>query len=75
MGPTGAGKSVLLTMLALQLRRYAGAPVFVFDKGDSARATILGLRGEHYDLGADGTIAFQVLARIDNETVRAWDAE
>ncbi len=29
------------------------------------RATILGLGGEHYDLGMDGEIAFQPLARID----------
>ncbi len=75
VGPTGAGKSVLLTMLALQFRRYAGARVFVFDKGGSARATILGLGGEHYDLGAEGAIAFQPLARIDDESVRAWAAE
>jgi type IV secretion/conjugal transfer VirB4 family ATPase len=75
VGPTGAGKSVLLTMLALQFRRYSGARVFVFDKGGSARATILGLGGEHYDLGAEGAIAFQPLARIDDDTVRAWAAE
>ena len=31
------------------------------------RATILGLGGEHYDLGTDGEIAFQPLARIDRE--------
>jgi type IV secretion/conjugal transfer VirB4 family ATPase len=75
VGPTGAGKSVLLTMLALQFRRYAGARVFIFDKGGSARATVLGLGGEHYDLGAEGAIAFQPLARIDEDTVRAWAAE
>jgi len=75
VGPTGAGKSVLLTMLALQFRRYAGARIFIFDKGGSARATVLGLGGEHYDLGAEGAIAFQPLARIDEDTVRAWAAE
>jgi type IV secretion system protein VirB4 len=75
VGPTGAGKSVLLTMLALQFRRYTGARVFVFDKGGSARAMILGLGGEHYDLGSEGAIAFQPLARIDEDTVRAWAAE
>jgi type IV secretion system protein VirB4 len=75
VGPTGAGKSVLLTMLALQFRRYAGARVFIFDKGGSARATVLGLGGEHYDLGAEGAIAFQPLARIDEDSVRAWAAE
>ena len=43
VGPTGVGKSVLLATLVLQFRRYAGSRVFVFDKGHSARATILGL--------------------------------
>src|SRR3546814_15084174 len=41
----------------------------------SMRATILGLGGEHYDLGADGGIAFQPLARIDRESYRSWAAE
>ncbi|MEO8654728.1 MAG: conjugal transfer protein TrbE, partial [Ramlibacter sp.] len=75
VGPTGVGKSVLLATLVLQFRRYAGSRVFVFDKGHSARATILGLAGEHYDLGHDGAIAFQPLARIDEDGVRAWAAE
>jgi type IV secretion system protein TrbE len=75
VGPTGAGKSVLLAMLALQFRRYANAHVFVFDKGRSLRATILGLGGEHYDLGTGGSIAFQPLVRIDRPRIRAWTAE
>ena len=52
VGPTGAGKSVLTAMLALQFRRYPGSRIFVFDKGRSARATILGFGGEYYDLGS-----------------------
>ena len=75
VGPTGAGKSVLLAMLALQFRRYPGARLFVFDKGGSVRATVLGLGGEHYDLGAEGAIAFQPLARIDDATEKVWAAE
>jgi type IV secretion system protein VirB4 len=75
VGPTGAGKSVLLALLAMQFRRYPGARVFFFDKGGSARATVLGLGGEHYDLGADGAIAFQPLARVDEAGLRAWAAE
>jgi len=74
-GPTGMGKSVLLAMLALQFRRYGGSRIFAFDMGRSMRATILGLSGEHYDLGADGGIAFQPLARIDGEGYRTWAAE
>ena len=75
VGPTGMGKSVLLATLAMQFRRYPGSRIFAFDMGRSMRATILGLGGEHYDLGADGAIAFQPLARIDQESYRAWATE
>ena len=75
VGPTGMGKSVLLAMLAMQFRRYAGSRIFVFDMGRSMRATILGMGGEQYDLGTDGDIAFQPLARIDQVHYRAWAAE
>lgn len=80
-GPTGMGKSVLLATLAMQFRRYRGSRVFVFDLGRSMRATVLGLGGEHYELGAEaadrpgGGVAFQPLARIDQEGYRAWAAE
>ncbi|WP_186069060.1 conjugal transfer protein TrbE [Burkholderia gladioli] len=75
VGPTGMGKSVLLATLAMQFRRYRGSHIFAFDMGRSMRATIHGLGGEHYDLGSDGTIAFQPLARIDRESYRTWAAE
>ena len=75
VGPTGMGKSVLLALLALQFRRYPGSRIFAFDMGRSMRATVLGLGGEHYDLGHDGDIAFQPLAGIDQEGYRSWAAE
>ncbi|HIQ45786.1 MAG TPA: conjugal transfer protein TrbE [Pseudomonas oleovorans] len=74
-GPTGMGKSVLLATLALQFRRYPGSRLFFFDMGRSLRATVLGLGGEHYDLGGDIDLAFQPLARIDQPGYRAWAAE
>lgn len=74
VGPTGMGKSLLLATLAMQFRRYPGSRIFAFDMGRSMRATILGLGGEHYDLGTEGAIAFQPLARIDQEGYRAWAA-
>ncbi|KAB0549032.1 conjugal transfer protein TrbE [Pseudomonas argentinensis] len=74
-GPTGMGKSVLLATLALQFRRYPDSRLFFFDMGRSLRATVLGLGGEHYDLGGDGDLAFQPLARIDQPGYRAWAAE
>src|SRR5206468_3292433 len=61
--------------LVLQSRRCARSRVLIVGRGHSARATILGLNGEHYDLGHDGAIAFQPLARIDDDAMRAWAAE
>ena len=52
VGPTGAGKSVLLSLLALQWKRYEGGQVFLFDKGRSARAATLCMGGAHIDLGS-----------------------
>ena len=37
------GASALLATLAAQWRRYAGAQIYLFDKGRSSRAAILGL--------------------------------
>ncbi|GBQ38719.1 conjugal transfer ATPase TrbE [Acetobacter fabarum DSM 19596] len=45
-GPTGAGKSVLLALMALQFRRYAGSQIFAFDFGGSMRAAALGMGGD-----------------------------
>ena len=76
VGPTGAGKSVLLTLLALQFRRYADAQVYIFDKGLSARAAVLAMGGGHHALGLGGdggrTIAFQPLRHIDQPEECAW---
>jgi len=75
VGPTGAGKSVLLALLALQFRRYAGSQVYIFDKGYSARAAVLAMGGEHHALGSDGSLAFQPLRGIDDPAERSWAAE
>jgi type IV secretion system protein VirB4 len=80
VGPTGAGKSVLLALLALQFRRYQGARIFIFDKGWSARAAVLAMGGTHHELGATGhgsepALAFQPLRRIDEAATRSWAAE
>ncbi|KGT73199.1 conjugal transfer protein TrbE [Bradyrhizobium japonicum] len=72
VGPTGAGKSVLLSMLALQFRRYPDAQLITFDKGRSARVTTLALSGAWYELGAKGGIAFQPLKDVAEEGPRLW---
>jgi type IV secretion system protein VirB4 len=66
VGPTGAGKSVLLALLALQFRRFIGAQVAIFDKGRSTRAAVLAMQGRAVDLALDGDMAFQPLAAIDS---------
>lgn len=53
-GPTGAGKSVLLGMLASNFLKYPGAQVFAFDKGRSMQALCLAADGAHYTLGEEG---------------------
>jgi type IV secretion system protein VirB4 len=74
-GPTGAGKSVLLALMALQFRRYPDAQIYIFDKGNSARASIVAMGGAHHALALDGSLAFQPLARIDDEAERSWASE
>lgn len=81
VGPTGAGKSVLLALMALQFRRYEGAQVFAFDFGGSIRAAALAMGGDFHDLGGalsddeDRGVALQPLAHIDDPAERAWAAE
>ena len=82
VGPTGAGKSVLLAVMALQFRRYRNSQVFVFDFGGSIRAATLAMGGDWQDLGgtltdeAESTsVALQPLALIHHVLERAWAAD
>ncbi len=75
VGPTGAGKSVLLATLILQFRKYEDAQIYVFDKGRSVRAAMLGLGGAFHDLGLEGGLAFQPFREIDDPATRAWASE
>jgi type IV secretion system protein VirB4 len=71
-GPTGAGKSVLLALMALQFRRYEGAQVYIFDKGNSARAAVLAAGGRHHRLADEEGLSFQPLRHIDRPTELSW---
>ena len=81
IGPTGAGKSVLLALMALQFRRYHKPQIFVFDFGGSVRAAALAMGGDWHDLGGAlaekvaEPVALQPLAHIDEAGERAWAAE
>ncbi|TZG36004.1 conjugal transfer protein TrbE [Agrobacterium sp. B1(2019)] len=81
VGPTGAGKSVLLALMALQFRRYARSQVFAFDFGGSIRAAALAMGGDWHDLGggltegSDVSVSLQPLALIHDTYERAWAAD
>jgi len=82
VGPTGAGKSVLLALMAMQFRRYQGNQIFAFDYGGSIRAAALAMGGDWQDLGGAlhdsgcaESVALQPLAHIDDVAERAWAAE
>ena len=78
VGPTGAGKSVLLALTAMQFRRYHGAQVFAFDFGASIRAATLAMEGDWHNAGTaggDSAVALQPLAKVDDPAERAWAAE
>jgi type IV secretion/conjugal transfer VirB4 family ATPase len=82
VGPTGAGKSVLLALMALQFRRYEGSQIFAFDYGGSIRAATIAMGGDWQDLGgalhdeaSGNAVALHPLARIDEAGERAWAAE
>lgn len=74
VGPTGAGKSVLLAMMALQFRRYENSQVFAFDFGGSIRAAVLAMGGDWHNLGgsaaggqgADDPLALLTLADLQD---------
>ena len=81
VGPTGAGKSVLLALMALQFRRYENSQVFAFDFGGSIRAAALAMGGDWHDLGggltegSDVSVSLQPLACIHDTYERAWAAD
>ena len=81
IGPTGAGKSVLLALMAMQFRRYRASQIFAFDFGGSIRAATLAMDGEWRDLGgaltdnALDSVALQPLAHIDGLGEKSWVAD
>lgn len=76
VGPTGAGKSVLLSLMAMQFQRYPDAQVILFDKGRSALVPTLAMDGVHYELGVEGSVGFQPLKAVDSadhrEAAQDW---
>ncbi|MGO0686229.1 TraG/VirB4 family ATPase [Pseudomonas fulva] len=82
-GPTGAGKSTHLALIAAQLRRYQGMSIFAFDKGMSMYPLAAGIRAEsagssglHFTVAADDErLAFCPLQFLETKGDRAWAME
>ncbi len=76
-GPTGAGKSTQLGMLAAQLRRYEHMSIFVFDKGRSMfpLTAAIGPRygAQHFTVAADDSdLSFCPGQYLETRADRAW---
>jgi type IV secretion/conjugal transfer VirB4 family ATPase len=75
-GPTGAGKSTHLALIAAQLRRYKGMSIFAFDKGMSMYPLTKATRGKHFRICGDGDeLAFCPLQFLATKSDRAWAME
>lgn len=75
-GPTGAGKSTHLGIIAAQLRRYKGMSIFAFDKGMSMYPLTKGTGGLHFTVAADDDkLAFCPLQFLETKGDRAWAME
>ncbi len=73
LGPTGAGKSVLLSHIANSSLRYEGTQVYIFDKGYSQYVLTHAVGGVFYDvMGDDDDLAFCPLSNLDNLVEQKW---
>ena len=75
-GPTGAGKSTHLALIAAQLRRYRGMSIYAFDKGLSLYPLAKATGGRHFTVAADDEpLAFCPLQFLETRSDRAWAME
>ena len=75
-GPTGAGKSTHLALIAAQLRRYPGMSIYCFDKGLSMFPLTRAVGGQHFTVaGDDEALSFCPLQFLSSKSDRAWAME
>lgn len=75
IGPTGAGKTTALNLIMAQFFRYPQAQVFCFDRDYGTMLLTKACKGQHYTVGAEDTLSFCPLARIDEEGEHVWAVE
>ena len=68
-GASGLGRATVEKL------RADGVKVAIFDRGRSARAAVLAMNGVSIELGLEGTLALQPLARIDEPGEMAFALE
>jgi type IV secretion system protein TrbE len=75
-GPTAAGKSTHLALLAAQFRRYPGMTLYCFDKGMSMYTYCKAAGGTHYNVASDEErLSFCPLQYLESRSDRAWARE
>jgi type IV secretion/conjugal transfer VirB4 family ATPase len=75
-GPTRAGKSTHLGLIAAQLRRYQGMSIYAFDKGMSMYPLTAAVGGRHFTVASDDSrLAFCPLQFLETKGDRAWAME
>ncbi|MDX6018640.1 VirB4 family type IV secretion/conjugal transfer ATPase [Shewanella indica] len=75
-GPTRAGKSTHLGLIAAQLRRYQGMSIYAFDKGMSMYPLTAAVGGRHFSVASDDSrLAFCPLQFLESKGDRAWAME
>jgi len=75
-GPTRAGKSTHLGIIALQFLRYEGMSIYSFDKGMSMYPTTKSVGGNHFSVASDDSkLAFCPLQFLGTKGDRAWAME
>jgi type IV secretion system protein TrbE len=71
-GPTGKGKSTLLSTVSMQALRYPGMQITAFDYKRGLFATVKACGGRHFELGGDSTPALCPLGVLDSENDLSW---
>lgn len=75
-GPTGAGKSTLVAMIAAQFRRYKDACVFCFDSGYSIYPLTKAVGGTHYAVANETiNLSFAPMQYLETKEDVAWATE